>query len=416
LLVFAALAAGVGGWAGTTELSGALIAPGSIVVDSNVKKVQHASGGIVSQINVRDGSHVAAGDLLLRLDETQARANNQLLVKQLEQVQMRIARLIAERDGARDLTLPRNLENRDGEDDIGELLISERGQLTARAVTRDSQKELLRSHAQQLHEQIVGLDAQVKSKAEQMELISRELTGVQELYDKGLATTTRLAGLQREASRLDGERGQIISAIAEAKSKINESEIQLLRIDQDFRTEVSKELREAQGKESELIERSTAANDLLRRIDVRAPAAGIVHEVAVHTIGGVIAPGEMIMEIVPDTDELVIEAQLSPQDIDQVRPGQTTHVRLSAFNQRTTPQLEGLVSYVSADLIRDKGTNASYYTVKVTLPVSERRRVADQKLVAGMPAEVFLQTTSRTMLSYLFKPITDQLARMFNER
>jgi HlyD family secretion protein len=406
----------LGGWATFVPLSGAIVAPGVLVVDSKVKKVQHASGGIVSQINVKDGSHVAAGDLLVRLDETQARANNQLLVKQLEQVQMRIARLVAERDGARDLTLPRSLEGRDAGDDIGELLISERGQLTARAVTRDSQKELLRSHAQQLREQIVGLDAQAKSKAEQMELISKELTGVQELYDKGLATITRLASLQREASRLDGERGQITSAIAEAKSKISETEIQLLRIDQDFRAEVTKELREAQDKEAELIERSTAANDLLRRIDVRAPAAGIVHELAVHTIGGVIAPGEMIMEIVPDSDDLVIEARLSPQDIDQVRPGQTTHVRLSAFNQRTTPQLEGVVSYVSADLIRDKGTNASYYTVKVTLPASERRRVADQKLVAGMPAEVFLQTTSRTMLSYLFKPITDQLARMFNER
>ena len=406
----------LGGWATFVPLSGAIVAPGVVVVESKVKKVQHPSGGIVSQINVKDGSHVAAGDLLVRLDETQARANNQLLAKQLDQVQMRIARLIAERDGARDLTLPRSLEGRDGEDDIGELLISERGQLTARAVTRDSQKELLRSHGQQLREQIVGLEAQVKSKAEQMELIARELSGVEDLYNKGLSTITRLAGLQREASRLDGERGQITSAIAEAKSKISETEIQLLRIDQDFRADVTKELREAQDKEAELTERSTAANDLLKRIDVRAPTAGVVHELAVHTIGGVLAPGEMIMEIVPDSDELVIEARLPPQDIDQVRSGQSTHVRLSAFNQRTTPQLAGLVSYVSADLSHDRGTNASYYTVLVTLPASERRRVGDQKLVAGMPAEVFLQTTSRTMLSYLFKPITDQLARMFNER
>jgi HlyD family secretion protein len=249
-----------------------------------------------------------------------------------------------------------------------------------------------------------------------MELIAKELTGVQDLYDKGLSTITRLAGLQREASRLDGERGQIISAIAEAKSKISETDIQLLRIDQEFRTEVTKELREAQDKEAELIERAITATDQLRRIEVRAPVAGLVHELAVHTIGGVIAPGETMMEIVPETDDLVIEARLPPQDIDQVLRGQTTHVRFPAFNQRTTPQLVGHVSYISADLSHDKQSNATYYTVKVMLTASERRRLGDLQLVAGMPAEVFLQTTSRTMLSYLLKPITEQLARMFNER
>jgi HlyD family secretion protein len=405
-----------GGWGTFVPLGGAIVAPGVIAVESKIKKVQHPSGGIVSQINVKDGSHVAAGDLLVRLDETQARANNQMLAKQLEQVQMRIARLIAERDGAADITLPHHLADREMEEDISDLMISERGQFTARSVTRNSQKELLRSHSQQLREQIVGLEAQTKSKAEQIELIAKELVGVQDLYDKGLSTITRLAGLQREASRLDGERGQIVSAIAEAKSKISETDIQLLRIDQDFRTEVTKELREAQDKEAELIERATAANDQLRRIEIRAPVAGLVHELAVHTIGGVVAPGETMMEIVPETDNLVIEAHLPPQDIDQVQLGQTTHVRFPAFNQRTTPQLVGLVSYVSADLSRDKQSNATYYTVKVTMTASERRRLGDLQLVAGMPAEAFLQTTSRTMLSYLFKPITEQLARMFNER
>ena len=405
-----------GGWGTFVPLGGAIVAPGVIVVESKIKKVQHPSGGIISQINVKDGSHVAAGDLLVRLDETQARANNQMLAKQLEQVQMRIARLTAERDCAADITLPHHRPDREMEDDINELMISERGQFTARSVTRNSQKELLHSHSQQLREQIVGLEAQTKSKAEQIELIAKELTGVQDLYNKGLSTITRLAGLQREASRLDGERGQIISGIAEAKAKISETDIQLLRIDQDFRTEVTKELREAKDKEAELTERTTAANDQLRRIEVRAPVAGLVHELSVHTIGGVVAPGETMMEIVPETDDLVIEARLPPQDINQVQLGQTSHVRFPAFNQRTTPQLAGLVSYVSADLSRDKQSNATYYTVKVTLPASERQRLGDLQLVAGMPAETFLQTTSRTLLSYLLKPITEQLARMFNER
>jgi HlyD family secretion protein len=227
---------------------------------------------------------------------------------------------------------------------------------------------------------------------------------------------TRLTTLQREAARLEGERGQLVSAIAEAKSKISEAEIQILRIDQDFRTELMKDLREAQDKEAELVEKTVAARDLLDRIDIRAPTSGIVHQLSAHTIGGVVAPGEVIMEIVPDTEDLAVEARLPPQDIDQVRRGQTTFVRFSAFNQRTTPQLQGVVSYVSADLSHDPQTKTSYYTVRVTLPGDERRRLGGLQLVSGMPTEVFLQTGSRTMMSYLFKPMTEQLNHMFNER
>ena len=225
-----------------------------------------------------------------------------------------------------------------------------------------------------------------------------------------------LTALQRDAARLEGERGQLVSAIAEAQSKISEEELQIVRIDQDFRTEVMKDLREAQSKEAELVERSVSARDLLNRIDIRASASGVVHQLAVHTIGGVISAGEVIMEIVPDKDSLQIEARLQPHDIDQVRIGQKSLVRFPAFNQRTTPQLSGAVSYISADLSHDKQTNAAYYTVRTTLPGEERRRLGGLHLMSGMPVEVFLQTGSRTMLSYLFKPITDQIQRAFNER
>jgi HlyD family secretion protein len=189
-----------------------------------------------------------------------------------------------------------------------------------------------------------------------------------------------------------------------------------VQIDQDFHTEVMKDLREAQDKEAELVEKSIAAQDLLKRVDLRAPTNGIVHQLSVHTIGAVIAPGEVVMEIVPETDELQIEAKLPPQDIDHVHLRQQTFIRFSAFNQRTTPQLEGFVSYVSADLSRDRQVNggASYYTVRVTLPSGERRRLGNLQLVSGMPVEVFLQTGSRTMASYLLKPFTDQLLRTFN--
>ena len=193
------------------------------------------------------------------------------------------------------------------------------------------------------------------------------------------------------------------------------TELQIIRIDQDLRSEVTKDLRESQDKENELSERSVAAQDQMNRIDLRAPTSGIVHQLAVHTVGGVIGPAEVIMEIVPDSDNLLVQARLSPKDIHQVRVGQKTLVRLSAFNQRTTPQLNGVVSYVSADLSHDKKTDAAYYTLRVTLPGAELRRLGDFQLVSGMPAELFLQTGSRTMMRYLLKPITDQLQRTFSE-
>jgi HlyD family secretion protein len=406
----------VGGWATLVPLSGAVIVPGTLVVESDVKKIQHPAGGVVANIPVRDGMHVRAGDLLLHLDETQPRANAQVLTQQLEQIRVRLARLVAERDGFEQPQRPHERADREGNNDLNRLWSSEISLFTSRAAARTSAKELLQSRVAQLHEQISGLDAQVKSKASQHELIAGELQGVDSLYQKGLVPLTRKTSLQRESARLDGERGQAEAAIAEAKSKISETQLQIIRIDQDFRTEVMKDLREAQDKEAELVEKTIAARDLLARVDLRAPTNGIVHQLGVHTIGGVITPGEVVMEIVPESDELQIEARLPPQEIDHVRGGQHASIRFSAFNQRTTPQLEGTVSFVSADLSHDKqrNSNAAFYTVRVTLPASERRRLGGLQLVSGMPAEVFLQTESRTMMSYLLKPITDQLLRTFN--
>jgi HlyD family secretion protein len=403
-------------WATLMPLSGAVVVPGTLVVESDVKKIQHPAGGVVANISVRNGMHVRAGDLLLHLDETQPRANAQVLTQQLDQMHVRLARLIAERDGLDQPQMPYELAGRSGADDVSRLWASEVSLFNSRAAARRSAKELLRSRARQLEEQISGLDSQVKSKAAQHDLISSELEGVDGLYRKGLVPLTRKTSLQREAARLDGERGQVVAAIAEAKSKISEAELQANKVDEDFRTEVMKDLRESQDKAAELVEKSAAAQDLLKRVDLRAPTNGIVHQLSVHTIGGVITPGEVVMEIVPESDELQIEAKLPPQEIDHVLRGQRAYARFSAFNQRTTPQLEGVVTYVSADLTRDRqaNANAAYYTVRVTLPPSERRRLGSLKLVSGMPVEVFLQTGSRTMMSYLLKPITDQLLRTFN--
>lgn len=405
-----------GGWFFLMPLAGAVVVPGNLVVQSNVKAIQHPTGGVVAEIKVRNGSRVGAGDLLVRLDATQAQASLQMVSKQLDEVRAKMARLTAERDELAQLQIPPALAARADDETVKSLLASEQSLFKARASARQSQKDLLQSRVAQLNEEISGLEVQVDSRGKQLELIQGEMAGVQDLFDKRLVPLARLTALQREAARIDGERGQLVSSIAETKSKVGEAQLQIVRIDQDFRTEVVKELGEAQGKEAELVERGVAARDLLERIEIRAPSSGIVHQLAAHTIGGVIRAGDTIMEIVPDAEDLQVEARLQPQDIDHVHTGQTAFVRFSAFNQRTTPQLAGIVSYVSADTSRDQQTNAPYFTVRVTLPDDERRRLADLQLVPGMPAEVFMQTGSRTMVSYLFKPIAEQMRRAFVEQ
>jgi len=405
-----------GGWFFFMPLAGAVVVPGNLVVESNVKTIQHPTGGVVADIRVVNGSRVKAGDLLVRLDATQARASLQVVSKQLDELRARIARLAAERDGRASVEFPGELAARSSDETVRTLLASEDALFKARASARQSQRELQQGRIAQLTEEISGFETQVASRAKQLELIQGELGGVQDLYDKHLVPLARLTALQREAARIDGERGQLTSSIAETKSKISEAALQIVRLDQDFRSEVVKDLGEAQGKEAELVERSVAARDLLDRIEIRSPTSGLVHQLSAHTIGGVIRPGDAIMEIVPDTEDLQIEARLQPQDIDHVHPGQPAFVRFSAFNQRTTPQLTGSVSYVSADTSHDQQTNAPYFTVRIVLPDEERRRLAGQQLVPGMPAEVFMQTGSRTMMSYLFKPIADQMRRAFVEQ
>jgi len=405
-----------GGWAVLIPLAGAVVVPGNLVVQSNVKTIQHPTGGVVAEIAVRNGQHVGSGDLLLRLDATQAQAGLQMVSKQIDEIRARISRLVAERDGLAQLEVPAELAARSSEANVATLLSSEDTLFKARATARRSQTDLLQSKVAQLGEEITGLDAQVASKTRQLELITGELSGVQELYDKRLVPLARLTTLQRESARIDGERGQLISTIAETKSKITEAQLQIIRIDQDFRTDVVKELGENRGKEAELVERGVAARDLLDRIEMRAPTSGLINQLSAHTVGGVVRAGDPIMEIVPDSDDLQIEARLQPNDIDQVRTGQRAFVRFSAFNQRVTPQLTGVVSYVSADISHDHQTNAPYFTVRVALSDEERRRLAGLQLVPGMPAEVFMQTGSRTMMSYLLKPIGDQMRRAFVEQ
>jgi len=407
-----------GGWMVFVPLAGAVVVPGNLVVKSNVKAIQHPTGGVVAEISVQNGSHVQAGDLLIRLDATQAQAALQVVSKQLAEVRAKLGRLAAERDGLDHLDVPSSLASRASEESVASVLAAEQSLFKARYTGRQGQKDLLQSKVSQLTEEISGLEAQVSSKAKQLELIQGELTGVQDLYDKRLVPLTRLTSLQREAARLDGERGQLDSTIAETKAKIGEAQLQILRTEQDFRTDVMKELTEAQAKEAELVERGVTARDQLDRIELHSPTSGLIHQLNAHTIGGVIRAGDTVMEIVPDSDDLQIEAHVQPNDIDQVHNGQTAFVRLTAFDRQTTPQLAGKVSYVSADTSREQqsSSNSPFFTVRVVLPEEERRKLAGGQLVPGMPAEVFMQTGSRSMMSYLFRPILDQMRRSFVER
>ncbi len=409
------LVVGCGGWAIVTELSGAVVAPGTVVVDSHVKKVQHPTGGVVGEILARDGDQVRVGDVVIRLDETVSKANLAMVVKSLDELAARQARLEAERDGLPEIVFPLAITSRRAEPDLANLLSGEKRLFETRREARAGQKSQLKERVAQLQEQIDGTNLQAAAKADEIKLIQDELTGVQELWRKNLVPITRLTALKREETRLRGERGQLISTVAQAKGRISETALQILQIDQDLRSEVSKELREVQAKVAELVERKVAAEDQLKRIDIRAPQDGVVHQSIVHTVGGVINAGEALMLVMPVADDLSIEVKVSPQDIDQLQPGQDTMLRLSAFNQRTTPELKGRVSLIAADLVTDQRTGVQHYPVRIAFAEGERERLGAAKLLPGMPVESFIQTGYRTVFSYLTKPLSDNLAKAFRE-
>jgi len=416
LAVVVVLAGGLGGWASTAQISGALIAPGSVVVDSNVKKVQHPTGGVVGELRARDGDLVKAGDVVVRLDDTVTKASLAIVVKTLDGLWARAARLQAEQQGVDSIVFPPMLLTRADDPDVKNIMASETKLFEVRTYGRTGQKAQLRERVTQLNEEIGGLTAQEKAKEKEIALVEKELVGVRSLYEQHLVQLSRLTVLERDAARLAGERAQYIASRAQAKGKITETELQIIQIDKDVVSEVSKDLRETNDKIGEFVERKVTAEDQLRRVDIRAPQAGMVLQSSVHTVGGVITAGDAIMMIVPQADDLSVEAKVNPQDIDKLQIGQKTLLRLSAFNQRTTPELNGVVSRVSPDVTTEQRTGQSYYTIRVSMPPAEIARLGEVKLIPGMPVEAFVQTGDRTMLSYLIKPLSDQLMRSFREK
>jgi HlyD family secretion protein len=403
------LVGGIGGWTATTNLAGAVVAPGTLVNDSYNKKVQHPTGGVVGEIAVHDGDKVEPGAVVMRLDETIARASLGVITSQLDELAVRLARLKAERDEAETIALPASLASRADTPEVREMIAGERSLFESRRSGRAGQEAQMNERINQLMEEIRGLEAVSTAKSKEIELATSELTENTKLWDRNLIPLSRFTALHREQTRISGG-AQLIATIA----KIAKTRLAIIGLDRDHKTEVMKDLRETQAKVSELTERRAAAEDMLRRVEIRAPQSGIVHELGIHTAGGVVSPGEQIMLIVPEGENLVIEARIDPRDIDHVHVGQDAFIRFRAFNQRTTPEFRGTVIHLAADLTKEP--QQAYFVARIGLSETELASHPQFRLPPGMSAEIYSRTTERTALSYLVKPLADQIMRAFRER
>jgi HlyD family type I secretion membrane fusion protein len=405
---------GAGGWAATAQLTGAIIAPGMVKVDQNLKSIQHRDGGIISEISVKEGDFVTKGQIMLRLDDAETRAELSIVRTQLVELMAKQARLMAERDNLDSIMMSSELTSRI--EDFPHVFFGENRMFEGNRQNRKSQKEQLVLGIDQLGEEIKGLESQRDAKIDEIALVKTEHGKIKGLTDKRLIETSRKYIIDREMAKLLGERGEVEANIARAKARMGEIRLQIISIDETARTEAQRELSAIEPKLSELRERRVAIEDRLARADIRAPLSGTVNELAVHTIGGVITPAEKLVTLVPADAALKIEAKLSPTDIDQVFVGQPAKLRFSAFNQRTTPELHGRIAYVSAATSSDPSTGQVYYLADVIVPSDELEKLGDSKLLPGMPVEVFVSTEERTAMSFLSKPLADQFSRAFREQ
>ncbi|MGO7087876.1 HlyD family type I secretion periplasmic adaptor subunit [Rhizobium leguminosarum] len=410
-----ALVCGIGGWAATTELSSAVIGEGVIVVDGDVKKVQHLTGGIVSELLVAENDHVTAGQVLIRLDGTTTRANLSIVESTLAQLYARRARLKAERIGADSFEVEENISDLTSSTSAEKLLDGEQKLFDSRRTALIGMKSQLASRKDQLGEQVKGLVVQINATNDALGLIEQELEGIDTLYKKGLVTLQRLNTLKRARADLQGNSGQEIAAKAEAEGKAIEIDRQSIQLDEDRRSEIAKDLTDVEAQIAEYEERRGTALDQLHRLDITAPLTGRVHELSVHTVNGVIDPGQTLMLVVPENNELTVEAKVATRDIDQVHVGQSVDVRFSAFDQRTTPDVSGEITSIAPDIVKDERTGISYYPLRVKPKAESIARMKTIKLYPGMPAEVFIKIGDRTVISYLTKPLTDQMQHVFRQ-
>ena len=411
------LAVGVlGGWSAFASIHGAVIAPATIVVESNTKRIQHRDGGIVDAILVKDGDHVEAGQDLVVLDSTDNVAELGIIDSVLSEELAKRARLEAERDEAAEVVFPEQLVSRQHDPDIAKLMIGQQKLFAAKRATIQGKVEQLKQQIGQIDEQVQGILAQADAKERQIKLIGEELVGLLDLQAKGLVPNTRVLAMQRERARLEGERGELIATKASAESRVGEVKLQILQIREETLSETLAQLRETEARIAELNERRVSIKTRLERTTIRAPISGAVYQLSVHTVGGVITPAETLMLIVPESDDLVLQAQVPPSQIDRVTLGQTARVRFSAFDTRVTPEIGAEVTHVAADVSRVDANSQPFYMVQLKIPATELALLGDNRLRPGMPAEAFIQTGARTPLSYMVKPLFDQIAHSWRER
>jgi membrane fusion protein, type I secretion system len=415
LLSVALLVLGVGGLAAMIDFAGAVVGHGTLVVSGNVKKIQHPSGGTVAEILVQEGDKVKAGDVLVRLDPTMVAANRGIVTKGVYESLAQKARLEAERSGATTLDFPKALTDHADLPEAAEIIRIETNAFDAGVAARAGQKEQLRKKINELEQQLVGLHAQEDAVKRQIALAKDEVEGLRTLRGQDLVSTQRITEAESRAAQLDGQLGQIIASIAQTGAEIAGAELQIIQVEQDARSKASEQLADNSSRLNELIERKIAADDQFEKQTIVAPISGTVYQLAVHTIGGVINPGEEIMLIVPEKDQLVVEAQISPAQIDRVHADQEAILRFTSFGSRETPEYKGNVVTVSPDLITDQRTGVSYYKARITMPQDALDDLG-ARFVPGMPVEVFIVTGDRTVLSYLTKPLADQIMHTFRER
>ena len=405
----------VGGWANFTELNGAVIAPATIMVESYSKKVQHKEGGIVGDIRVKDGDRVEMGQALIVLDNTETKSELTIIDGLLDEALAKRARLEAQRDRASTITFPPEVLARAGEPGVAAIMAGQTKLFNARLQAVVGKKDQLTQQIGQLTEQIGGLESQRISKEKQLTLISAELTDLKDLQSKGLVPISRVMAMDRETARLDGERGELVASKASAEARIAEVKVQILQIDEEDLSQTLTELRDIEGKVAELKERKLAVTSRLERMVIKSPITGDVYQLAVHTVGGVIGPGEPLMLIVPEADELILQAQVMPQDIAKVRTGQIAHIRFPAFNSRLTPEVAAAVTQISADTSRIDASSPPFYSVRLMISATELAKLGSNKLKPGMPAEAFIQTEAQSPMTYFLKPLTDQFAHALRE-
>ena len=399
-------------WSAVAPLDGAAFAPGKVTVRSYKKVVQHLEGGIVSAILAQDGDLVTSGQTLLLLDDTQPKALMDIENSKFLALKIREARLMAERDGSEQVSYPPNLvqshPNAESE------LEAQNEVFEARKEANEGRIGILQQRVEQLRNQIVGMDALQKSKNKLAESFADELADTQQLLEQGFSEKTRLREVERSLASFSGEAAELRANIAAARVQIGETELQIIQETSEFQNSVVTELSEVQTSLIDSTERLTALRDVVSRTTIVAPDSGVVNGMLVHTIGGVVGSGSPIAEIVPESDELIIEANINPNDIDRVSEGQEARIRFSTFGSRA-PTVFGKVLSISADSIVDQNSGIAFYLARVEVSEESKKSLGDLTLMPGMPAEVFVNTGSRTLLQYLFKPLSNTAARSFNE-